>query len=75
MNRITRRIIGTLILFVGAGITLAGGYMALHITEFGQLFAFVPLILTGLAIALAGWSVVTGEHIRDMLRFLFTGIP
>lgn len=61
-------------LLIGVGITLLGGYLLFNGVNV-SLFSLIPVILGGIALTLAGWGAITGERIRDILAFLFTGMP
>jgi hypothetical protein len=73
MNNIARKIVGAIVLIIGVGVILFGSYLLFTGGNI-SLFSLIPFVLGGIIISFAGWGIITGERIRDILDTIFTGM-
>lgn len=74
MKKLLRYIFGAILLLAGIGIVIFCVYFTIANRHVSPINISVPLGLGGLMLALSGWSLITGERIRDVLSFLFIGL-
>lgn len=74
MNQLLRYIFGSTLLLIGTGAVSFSVYLAVTNGHVSLIYLVIPLGLGGFAIALAGLGLFTGERVRDIFTFLFTGL-
>lgn len=70
-----KKVIGGILILCGIGIFIFSIYLFFTSKNSTIIFALIPFTLFGISLVLAGYGLMTGERIRDILSYLFTGIP
>lgn len=74
MGKVMSKVAGITMALVGLGLLVLCGYLIFTSSEV-QWLALIAVAFFGLMLILSGWSILAGEKLSDVLRYLFTGFP
>lgn len=74
MRQLVRYIFGIILLIGGLAAISLVIYLSFKGKQISLFNVIIPVGLGGLVLTLAGWSLLVGERVRDVIAFLFTGL-
>lgn len=73
MKKIVKRVFGAILLAGGLSLSGLSVYLFFHSTSPVPLQGLVGMFLFGLLVGFGGFSIVTGESIREIIELLLLG--
>lgn len=74
MKKLSRTIVCIVLAILGTDIVLFSSSALLQGVDFVMAIVYLSLLVIGMGFVAVGWAVMSGESIKDMVRYLFSDI-